>query len=113
VWPTFSSVKRPRLGLLDLSNELEAQGHTPQIHEWEVKSGDDIYAWMEVRHDAADHVLCIVSSAERVIGRMRELDFAVRLHAVVVELPQRELQERQAIGSLGVGKVREAKDRRN
>jgi hypothetical protein len=26
-----------------------------------VKGGDDIYAWMEQRHDAADHVLCVVS----------------------------------------------------
>jgi tetratricopeptide (TPR) repeat protein len=31
------------------------------IHEWEIKSGDDIYAWMERRHDAADHVLCVIS----------------------------------------------------
>jgi hypothetical protein len=33
----------------------------PNIHEWEIKGGDDIYAWMEQRHDAADHVLCVVS----------------------------------------------------
>jgi hypothetical protein len=31
------------------------------FHEWEIKGGDDIYAWMEQHHDAADHVLCVVS----------------------------------------------------
>ena len=44
-----------------IAKELEALGHMPHIHEWEIKSGDDIYAWMEQRHDAADHVLCVVS----------------------------------------------------
>ena len=34
---------------------------SPHVHEWEIKGGDDIYAWMEQRHDAADHVLCVVS----------------------------------------------------
>jgi hypothetical protein len=43
------------------AKELETFNHTPHIHEWEVKGGDDIYAWMEQRHDAADHVLCVVS----------------------------------------------------
>ncbi|MGD1037186.1 MAG: FxSxx-COOH system tetratricopeptide repeat protein [Roseiarcus sp.] len=41
--------------------ELEKLGHTPHIHDWEIKGGDDIYAWMERRHDAADHALCVVS----------------------------------------------------
>jgi TIR domain len=44
-----------------IANELKSLGHTPHIHEWEVKAGDDIYAWMERHHDAADHVLCVVS----------------------------------------------------
>jgi tetratricopeptide (TPR) repeat protein len=44
-----------------ITKELEALGHTPHVHEWEIKAGDDIYAWMEKRHDAADHVLCVVS----------------------------------------------------
>jgi hypothetical protein len=44
-----------------IANELRALGHTPHIHEWEIKSGHDIYAWMEQRYDAADHVLCVVS----------------------------------------------------
>jgi TIR domain len=44
-----------------IGHELEALGHTPHIHEWEIKSGEDIYAWMEQYHDAADHVLCVVS----------------------------------------------------
>src|SRR6202451_3772677 len=44
-----------------MAKELEALGHTPRVHEWEIGSGDDIYAWMEQRHDAAEHVLCVVS----------------------------------------------------
>ena len=44
-----------------IAKELKALGHTPHIHEWEIEGGDDIYAWMEQRHDAADHVLCVIS----------------------------------------------------
>ena len=44
-----------------IAKELEALGHAPRVHEWEIEGGDDIYAWMERRHDAADHVLCVVS----------------------------------------------------
>jgi Tfp pilus assembly protein PilF len=44
-----------------IAKELMALGHAPHVHEWEIKGGDDIYAWMEQRHDAADHVLCVVS----------------------------------------------------
>jgi hypothetical protein len=44
-----------------IGTELKALGHTPHIHEWEIKAGGDIYAWMEQRHDSADHVLCVVS----------------------------------------------------
>jgi tetratricopeptide (TPR) repeat protein len=44
-----------------IAKELEALGHSPHVHEWEIKGGDDIYAWMEQRHDAADQVLCVVS----------------------------------------------------
>jgi tetratricopeptide (TPR) repeat protein len=44
-----------------IAKELEALGHVPHVHEWEIKGGDDIYAWMEKRHDDADHVLCVVS----------------------------------------------------
>jgi tetratricopeptide (TPR) repeat protein len=44
-----------------IAKELEALGYAPHVHEWEIKGGDDIYAWMEQRHDAADHVLCVVS----------------------------------------------------
>jgi tetratricopeptide (TPR) repeat protein len=41
--------------------ELEALGHVPHIHEWEISGGDDIMAWMEERHQAADHILCVIS----------------------------------------------------
>src|SRR6202035_2245089 len=44
-----------------MATELKALGHTPHVHEWEISAGDDIYAWMETRHDEADHVLCVVS----------------------------------------------------
>ena len=44
-----------------IAHELQALHHTPHVHEWEIKGGDDIYAWMEKTHDAADHVLCVVS----------------------------------------------------
>jgi TIR domain len=44
-----------------LAAELKELGHTPHLHEWEIQGGDDIYAWMEAHHDAADHVLCVVS----------------------------------------------------
>jgi hypothetical protein len=44
-----------------IAKQLEPLGHTPHIHEWEIESGDDIYAWMEQHHDAADHVLCVIS----------------------------------------------------
>jgi TIR domain len=44
-----------------MAKELEALVHTPHVHEWEVQGGDDIYVWMERRHDAAEHVLCVVS----------------------------------------------------
>jgi hypothetical protein len=33
-----------------IANELEALGHMPHVHEWEINGGDDIYAWMEKRH---------------------------------------------------------------
>jgi hypothetical protein len=44
-----------------IAKELEALAHTPRVHEWEMKGSDDIYAWMQERHDAADHVHCVVS----------------------------------------------------
>jgi hypothetical protein len=44
-----------------IAKQLEALNHTPHIHEWEIKGGDNIYRWMEQRHAAADHVLCVVS----------------------------------------------------
>ncbi len=44
-----------------IAKELETLGHAAYVHEWEIKGGDDIYAWMEKRHEAADHVLCVLS----------------------------------------------------
>jgi hypothetical protein len=45
-----------------IGHELETLGHMPHIHAWEVSGGGDIMEWMEKRHDAADHVMCVVSS---------------------------------------------------
>jgi TIR domain len=44
-----------------IAGELKTLGHEPHVHEWEIAGGDDIYGWMEKRHDAADRVLCVVS----------------------------------------------------
>ncbi len=44
-----------------IAKELEAVGHTPHVHEWEIKGGEDIYGWMESRIDAAHHMLCVVA----------------------------------------------------
>jgi hypothetical protein len=46
-----------------IGQELEALGHVPHIHEWEIPGGGDIAAWMEERHDKADHILCVISEA--------------------------------------------------
>ena len=46
-----------------IGHELEALGHVPHIHDWEVSGGADIMAWMEERHQAADHILCVISAA--------------------------------------------------
>ena len=42
--------------------ELEKLGHTPHLHEWEIAAGGNVAAWMEERHDKADHILCVVSA---------------------------------------------------
>jgi hypothetical protein len=47
-----------------IGHELEALGHVPRIHEWEISGGGDIMAWMEERHQAADQVLCVISAAD-------------------------------------------------
>jgi hypothetical protein len=57
----ISYTKTDRAWAFWIAKELEALGHTHHVHEWEIKAGDDIYAWMERRHQAADHVLCVVS----------------------------------------------------
>src|SRR5215831_4694699 len=43
--------------------DLRDMGHIAHVHEWEVGPGEDIVAWMARHHDAADHVLCVVSDA--------------------------------------------------
>jgi hypothetical protein len=46
-----------------ISHELEALGHIPHIHDWEIPGGGDLAAWMEERHQAADHIMCVVSTS--------------------------------------------------
>jgi len=43
-----------------IGKELEAVGHTPHIHEWEIGGGENIYGWIETSIDAAHHMLCVV-----------------------------------------------------
>ncbi len=45
-----------------IGQELEKLGHIPHLHEWEISAGGNIAAWMEERHDSADHVLFVISS---------------------------------------------------
>jgi tetratricopeptide (TPR) repeat protein len=45
-----------------IAAELRALGHVPHVHEWEIDAGGNILQWMEQHHDAADHVLCVVSA---------------------------------------------------
>jgi mannitol/fructose-specific phosphotransferase system IIA component (Ntr-type) len=44
-----------------IGHELESLGHKPRVHDWEIPGGGDIMAWMEERHEAADHILCVIS----------------------------------------------------
>jgi hypothetical protein len=46
-----------------IGQELAKLGHTPHLYEWEISAGGNIPAWMEQRHDAADHILCVISKA--------------------------------------------------
>jgi hypothetical protein len=46
-----------------IGQRLAEFGHIPHLHDWEVDKGGDISAWMEARHDASDHVLCVISAA--------------------------------------------------
>jgi hypothetical protein len=46
-----------------IGQQLEKLGHVAHIHEWEIDAGGNIAAWMQERHDKADHTLCVVSKA--------------------------------------------------
>ena len=62
-----------------IANELTALGHMPHVHEREVRSGENFYAWMRQRLDAADHVLCVISDEYlRAPHSIWEFDAAVR-----------------------------------
>lgn len=44
-----------------IGQELEKLGHVAHIHEWEIDAGGNIAAWMQERHNHADHTLCVIS----------------------------------------------------
>jgi TIR domain len=44
-----------------VAQELEALGHTPRVHEWEISGGGDIPGWIEESLEKADHCLLVVS----------------------------------------------------
>ncbi len=44
-----------------IGQELGKLDHMPRIHEWEIPGGGNIAAWMEERHEKADHILCVIS----------------------------------------------------
>lgn len=46
-----------------IAQQLEALGHVPHVHEWEISGGGNIMMWMEERLKKADHVLCVISRA--------------------------------------------------
>jgi hypothetical protein len=52
-----------RLKAFWIGQELMKLGHTPRIHEWEIPAGGNIPAWMEQRHQHADHILLVISKA--------------------------------------------------
>ncbi len=45
-----------------LDAELAKLGHTPHLHEKEVRGGDDFIRWMMDRLDKGDHTLCVISN---------------------------------------------------
>ncbi|WP_315837152.1 tetratricopeptide repeat protein [Bradyrhizobium prioriisuperbiae] len=44
-----------------IGKELQALGHEPHLHDWEIRGSGDILAWMEEQIDEADHTLCVFS----------------------------------------------------
>jgi tetratricopeptide (TPR) repeat protein len=46
-----------------IAQQLEKLGHVPHVHDWEISGGGNIMAWMEERHQNADHILCVISNA--------------------------------------------------
>jgi TIR domain len=44
-----------------IGQQLEGLGYTARLFDWEVSAGGNVVKWMVDRHDAANHVLCVVS----------------------------------------------------
>lgn len=62
-----------------IGEELKKLGHTPLIHEWETKAGENFSTWMRESLDSADHVLLVVSDAYlKAPYSLWELDVAVK-----------------------------------
>jgi len=74
-----SYTKSDRVKANWIGKELEALGHKPHVHELEIKPGENFYAWMRKRLDAADHALCVISDEYlRAPHSIWEFDAAVR-----------------------------------
>jgi len=62
-----------------IAEELQALSHTPHVHEAEIGAGENFYAWMRERLDAADHALCVISADYlQAPHSIMELDAAVK-----------------------------------
>ena len=44
-----------------IAREIDGLGYKAFVHEWEIRAGEDILAWMEKRFDEADHALLVIS----------------------------------------------------
>lgn len=44
-----------------IGRELEALGHDPHLHDWEINAGQDFLSWMDKRADGADHMVAVIS----------------------------------------------------
>jgi hypothetical protein len=45
----ISYTSRDREWAYWIADALQDMGHTAHVHEWEIKAGEDIFAWMDAR----------------------------------------------------------------
>jgi len=91
-----------------IAKELETLGHAAYVHEWEIKGGDDIYAWMEASRGGRPCALCAVGRLSQGAlldagpGVMRTERLVVRRECGFAE---RERLKRIALGQEQAGNV--------